>query len=123
MAHKARIPSCASAPDTHPDLINAYQLNSIDHAIDAAYAHFRYLSKQVFRNAIKREICAAAKVDRLIDLRETQVEGTMQWLERLRRDAIQNSVASSALEQRFLGSWLGNSRAVDDAAVKAKVAA
>jgi len=26
MAHKARIPSSAAAPETHPELINAYQL-------------------------------------------------------------------------------------------------
>jgi hypothetical protein len=110
MAHKARIPS---APDTHPELINAYQLNGIDNALDDLYQYFRYISKQVFRNAIKREICVGCGVARLIDLHEKQVAGVMQWLELLRRDAIQNSVASSSLEQRFLGSWLENSREVD----------
>lgn len=120
MAHKARIPS---APDINPDLINAYQLNGIDHAIDAAYEHFRYVSKQSFRNAIKREICTGCGVDRLIDLRESQVDGVMQWLELLRRDAIQNSVASRSLEQRFLGGWLEHSRKSDKPADQQKAAA
>lgn len=123
MAHKASIPSCASAPDTDPELINAYQLNDIDHAIEAAYQHFRYVSKQVFRNAIKREICTGCGVARLIDLHAKQINGVMQWLERLRREAISNSVASSSLEHRFLNGWLEHSRQADQMAVKAKVAA
>lgn len=37
MAHKARIPSSATALDTSPELINAYQLNGIDNKIDDIY--------------------------------------------------------------------------------------
>ncbi len=117
MAHKARIPS---APDTHPDLINAYQLNGIDHAIDAAYEHFRYVSKQSFRHAIKREICAGLKVSQLIDLPASDVPVVMRWLDSLRNEAIRNWVATQALEQRFLNGWLEESR---KAAVASKEAA
>lgn len=110
MAHKARIPS---APDTNPELINAYQLNGIDHAIDRAYEHFRYISKQVFRNAIKREICVGLKVAQLIDLPASDVPLVMKWLESLRNEAIRNWVATQALEQRFLNAWLEESRLAD----------
>lgn len=123
MAHKARIPSSASAPDTNPELINASQLSSIDHAIDTVYEYFRYIGKQVFRNAIRREICTGLKVARLIDLPAGRVPGVMQWLESLRCDSIANKVASSSLEQRFLNGWLEESRKADEAAVKAREAA
>jgi len=110
MAHKARIPSSAPAPDTNPELINAYQLNGIDNKLDDIYQFVRYISKQVFRNAIKRELCAGLKLASLLDLPAKDVTLVMQWLERLRNDAIRNYVATSALEQRFLNQWLLDSR-------------
>ena len=110
MAHKARIPSSASAPDTNPELINAYQLNGIDNKLDDIYQFVRYVSKQVFRNAIKRELCVGLKVASLLDLPAKDVTVVMQWLERLRDDAIRNCVATSSLEQRFLNQWLLDSR-------------
>jgi len=108
MAHKARIPSSATALDTNPELINAYQLNGIDNKLDDIYQFVRYVSKQVFRNAIKRELCAGLKLASLLDLPAKDVTVVMQWLERLRNDAISNYVATSALEQRFLNQWLEN---------------
>lgn len=113
MAHKARIPSSATAPDTNPELISAEQLNRIDNTLDDIYQYFRYLSRQSFRHAIRREICAGLKVDSLIDLRADRVGHIMQWLERLRTDAIANWVAIGALEQRFLNSWMQDSRKAD----------
>lgn len=112
MAHKARIPS---APDTHPELINAYQLNGIDNALDDLYQYFRYISKQVFRNAIKREICVGLKVAQLIDLPASDVPVVMKWLDSLRNEAIRNWVATRSLEQRFLNGWLEESRKADGA--------
>jgi len=110
MAHKARIPSSATATalDTNPELINAYQLNGIDNKIDDIYQFVRYITRQVFRNAIKRELCAGLKLASLLDLPAKDVTVVMQWLERLRNDAISNYVATSALEQRFLNQWLEN---------------
>lgn len=110
MAHKARIPSSATALDTNPELINAYQLNGIDNKIDDIYQFVRYITRQVFRNAIKRELCAGLKLASLLDLPAKDVTVVMQWLERLRNDAISNYVATSALEQRFLNQWLLDSR-------------
>lgn len=110
MAHKARIPS---APDTQPELINAYQLNGIDNALDDLYQYFRYISKQVFRNAIKREICVGLKVAQLIDLPASDVPVVMKWLDSLRNEAIRNWVATQSLEKRFLNAWLEESRAAD----------
>ena len=110
MAHKARIPSSAPAPDTNPELINAYQLNGIDNKLDDIYQFVRYVSKQVFRNAIKRELCIGLKVASLLDLPAKDVTVVMQWLDRLRNDAIRNCVATSSLEQRFLNQWLLDSR-------------
>jgi len=109
MAHKARIPSSAAAPDTHPELINAYQLNGIDNKLDDLYQYFRYISKQSFRNAIRREICAGLKVAQLIDLPAKDMPVVMQWLDSLRNEAIRNWVATRSLEQRFLNQWLENS--------------
>ena len=113
MAHKARIPSSAPALDTNPELINAYQLNGIDNKLDDIYQFVRYISKQVFRNAIKRELCAGLKIASLLDLPAKDVTLVMQWLERLRNEAIRNYVATQSLEQRFLNQWLENSRKAD----------
>lgn len=110
MAHKARIPS---APDSKPELINAYQLNGIDNKLDDVYQYFRYISKQVFRNAIKREICVGLKVAQLIDLPASDVPLVMKWLDSLRNAAISNWVATQSLEKRFLNTWLEESRAAD----------
>lgn len=123
MAHKARIPSSAPAPDTHPELINAYQLNGIDNKLDDIYQFVRYISKQVFRNAIKRELCAGLKLASLLDLPAKDVAVVMQWLERLRNEAIRNYVATQALEQRFLNQWLLDSRAAGMTVLKDEVAA
>lgn len=123
MAHKASIPSCASAPDTNPELINAYQLNGIDNKLDDLYQYFRYISKQVFRNAIKRELCVGLKVSQLIDLPAKDVPVVMQWLDSLRNEAIRNWVATQALEQRFLNQWLQESHAEDQAGTDKKAAA
>lgn len=123
MAHKARIPSCASAPDANPEFVDAYHLNGIDNKIDSLYQYFRYISKQSFRNTIKRELCAGCGVKRLVDLHESQVEGVLQWLDMFREDAIRNWVATQSLEQRFLRGWMEHSRAADEVAVKAKEAA
>lgn len=123
MAHKARIPSSAAAPETNPELINAYQLNGIDNRLDDIYQFVRYISKQVFRNAIKRELCVGLKVSQLIDLPARDVPVVMQWLDNLRSEAIRNCVASGALEQRFLAQWLQDSREADQAALAAKEAA
>lgn len=109
MAHKARIPSSAAAPETNPELINAYQLNGIDNKLDDLYQYFRYISKQSFRNAIRREICAGLKVAQLIDLPAKDMPLVMQWLDSLRNEAIRNWVATRSLEQRFLNQWLENS--------------
>lgn len=113
MAHKARIPSAATAPDTNPELINAYQLNGIDNKLDDIYQFVRYVSKQVFRNAIKREICVGLKVAQLIDLPASDVPLVMKWLDSLRNAAISNWVATQSLEKRFLNTWLEESRAAD----------
>jgi hypothetical protein len=78
MAHKARIASSAPAPDTNPELINAYQLNGIDNKLDDIYQFVRYISKQVFRNAIKRELCAGLKLASLLDLPAKDVTLVMQ---------------------------------------------
>lgn len=47
----------------------------------------------------------------------------MQWLERLRNEAIRNYVATSALEQRFLNQWLLDSRAAGMTVLQNEVAA